>query len=56
MADFFVMPATPPPTLVPTGLATSGDLSSTVFIVAVGLGLVVLAVVGMYMMKMMKWA
>lgn len=56
MADLFVMPATPPPTLVPTGLATAGDLSSTLFILMIGLGVIVLAVVGLYMMKMMKWA
>jgi len=56
MADFFVMPATPPPTLVPVGLGTAGDLNSTLFILMVGLGFLTLAVVGIYMMKMMKWA
>ena len=56
MADFFVMPATTIQTLKPTGLATTGDLNSTLFILMVGLGIFVLAVVGIYMMRMMKWA
>jgi hypothetical protein len=55
MADFFVMPATPPPTLVPTGLATAGDTNSVLFILMIALGFMTLAVVGIYMMKMMKW-
>ena len=56
MSDFFVMPATTVQTLQPVGLATAGDLGNTLFILMIGLGVIVLAVVGMYMMKMMKWA
>lgn len=56
MPDFFVMPVTPTYTLVPAGLGTASDSSSVLFILALGLGMIVLAVVGMYMMKMMKWA
>lgn len=56
MPDFFVMPVTTVQTLQPVGLATTGDLNSTLFILMIGLGVFVLAVVGIYMMKMMKWA
>jgi hypothetical protein len=56
MADFFVMPVTTVQTLQPAGLGTAGDSNSVLFILMLGLGFIVLAVVGMYMMKMMKWA
>lgn len=56
MADFFVMPATPSPTLVPTGIGTVGDTNSVLFILMISLGFITLAVVGIYLMKMMKWA
>jgi hypothetical protein len=56
MSDLFVVPVTPTQVIQPIGLGTTGDTNAVLLILAAGLGLIALAVVGMYMMKMMKWA
>ena len=47
-----IQPAVPTETLM---LASPSDLSSVLMILMVSLGIIALASVGMYMMKMMKW-
>jgi hypothetical protein len=47
-----IQPVTPTETLM---LASPSDLSSVLVILMVSVGIITLAVVGMYMMKMMKW-
>ena len=47
-----IQPVVPTETLM---LASPSDLSSVLAILMVSVGIIALAAVGMYMMKMMKW-